>query len=90
MDIFSLGCLFYHVLSEGAHPFGDSLRRQANILGNVVDLEDLKGVPWQIALQKSLLSAMISQKPQDRPPCSAILSHPMFWISSTILGFFQV
>jgi len=32
VDIFSLGCVFYYVLTEGSHPFGDALRRQANIL----------------------------------------------------------
>lgn len=32
VDIFSLGCVFYYVISGGKHPFGDSLRRQANIL----------------------------------------------------------
>lgn len=32
VDIFSLGCVFYYVLSDGKHPFGDPLRRQANIL----------------------------------------------------------
>lgn len=32
VDIFSLGCVFYYVLSGGKHPFGDPLRRQANIL----------------------------------------------------------
>lgn len=31
VDIFSLGCVFYYVLSEGEHPFGNSFRRQANI-----------------------------------------------------------
>lgn len=32
VDVFSLGCVFYYVLSDGKHPFGDPLRRQANIL----------------------------------------------------------
>lgn len=35
VDIFSLGCVFYYVLSDGKHPFGDTLRRQANILSTV-------------------------------------------------------
>lgn len=33
VDVFSMGCVFYYVLSNGKHPFGDPLRRQANILG---------------------------------------------------------
>lgn len=32
IDIFSVGCLFYYVLSGGSHPFGENLYRQANIL----------------------------------------------------------
>lgn len=32
VDIFSLGCVFYYVLSNGNHPFGDTLRRQGNII----------------------------------------------------------
>ncbi|CAG0893148.1 unnamed protein product [Cyprideis torosa] len=32
VDIFSLGLVYYFVLSSGKHPFGDPLRRQANIL----------------------------------------------------------
>ncbi|KAB0793431.1 hypothetical protein PPYR_13051 [Photinus pyralis] len=89
VDLFSLGCLFYYVLSKGSHPFGDSLRRQANILGNVSDLGNLKGEPWQIAIQKPLIADLISVKTQDRPPCTAILVHPIFWSNSKILAFFQ-
>ena len=32
VDIFSLGCIFYYVLSKGEHPFGDRILREANIL----------------------------------------------------------
>ena len=32
VDIFSLGCVYYYVLSNGKHPFGNQLTRQANIL----------------------------------------------------------
>lgn len=88
--MFSLGCLFYYVLSEGGHPFGDALRRQANILSGIFDLGDLKGAPWQIALQKPLLAALISPRSEERPPCTAVLAHPMFWSNSTVLVFFQV
>lgn len=90
MDLFSLGCLFYYVLSNGLHPFGDNLRRQANILGGDYNLDDLEGEEWQIVLQKPLLAAMISSNSYERPSCSAILKHPMFWDRSKILAFFQV
>lgn len=48
MDIFSAGCVFYYVTSKGQHPFGDTLRRQANILSGVYNLdhfmEDIHGL----------------------------------------------
>lgn len=34
MDIFSLGCVFYYVLSRGSHPFGEGYSRQTNIIAN--------------------------------------------------------
>lgn len=42
MDIFSAGCVFYYVVSGGQHPFGDSLRRQANILAGSYQLSCLQ------------------------------------------------
>ena len=41
MDIFSAGCVFYYVISEGSHPFGKSLQRQANILLGAYSLDCL-------------------------------------------------
>lgn len=38
VDIFSAGCIFYFVISKGQHPFGDALRRQANILAGEYSL----------------------------------------------------
>lgn len=32
VDVFSMGCVLYYVKTSGKHPFGDPLRRQANIL----------------------------------------------------------
>ncbi|MGH0169957.1 UNVERIFIED_CONTAM: hypothetical protein FKN15_014692 [Acipenser sinensis] len=42
VDIFSAGCLFYYVVSEGSHPFGKSLQRQANILLGASMLDQLQ------------------------------------------------
>lgn len=85
-----MGCLFYYVLSNGLHPFGDSLRRQTNILIGKYDLTDLKEPDWLSNIQKTLISAMISSTPELRPSCEAILEHPIFWNSDKILNFFQV
>lgn len=42
VDIFSAGCVFYYVVSEGSHPFGKSLHRQANILLGRYSLDHLQ------------------------------------------------
>ncbi|CAH1996027.1 unnamed protein product [Acanthoscelides obtectus] len=89
VDMFSLGCLYYYVLSNGSHPFGDSLRRQANILMGKYDLPEIKGPDWVVNIQKTLVSALISPAPEVRPSCKATLEHPMFWDYSMILAFFQ-
>ena len=41
IDIFSLACVFYYVLTSGKHPFGDSLHRQANIISGEYTLDKL-------------------------------------------------
>ena len=32
IDIFSLGCVFYYILTGGYHPFGDRYLREGNII----------------------------------------------------------
>ncbi|XP_035725102.1 serine/threonine-protein kinase/endoribonuclease IRE1-like [Vespa mandarinia] len=90
VDIFSLGCVFYYVLSDGKHPFGDPLRRQANILCGESNLTALQGISQsdkELAL--NLIKAMISEDPSKRPPALAIHNHPLFWEPNQVLGFFQ-
>ncbi|XP_068087142.1 serine/threonine-protein kinase/endoribonuclease IRE1 [Anabrus simplex] len=87
VDIFSLGCVFYYVLSNGKHPFGDSLRRQANILSGESWLPDLEGE--EKALQRTLIELMISSEAIERPPASAVQKHPIFWDKAYVLAFFQ-
>ncbi|XP_076241696.1 serine/threonine-protein kinase/endoribonuclease Ire1 isoform X2 [Calliopsis andreniformis] len=91
VDIFSLGCVFYYVLSDGKHPFGDPLRRQANILCGESDLmalhDNVSQNDKELALV--LIKAMIASDPSERPPVTAVYDHPIFWESSRVLGFFQ-
>ncbi|XP_071565935.1 serine/threonine-protein kinase/endoribonuclease IRE1 [Temnothorax nylanderi] len=90
VDIFSLGCVFYYVLSGGKHPFGDPLRRQANILcgeSNLTALEKVSSSDRELALL--LIKAMICSNPAGRPPALAVCNYPIFWNSAEILGFFQ-
>ncbi|XP_055543489.1 serine/threonine-protein kinase/endoribonuclease IRE1 [Wyeomyia smithii] len=92
VDIFSLGCVFYYVLSKGYHPFGDNLKRQANILSNEYQLFALHadGKPSnRSVLAEELIADMIAADQSKRPPASAARNHPLFWSNDRILSFLQ-
>lgn len=38
----------------------------------------------------TLIERMVSSKPSERPPTSAILKHPFYWNPERVLNFFQV
>lgn len=87
VDIFSVGCVFYYVLTKGKHPFGDSLRRQANILSGDHSLD---GLPMTEGyLRRNLIEKMISYDPSERPTAKTVLQHPFFWSRERQLMFFQ-
>ncbi|XP_022103307.1 serine/threonine-protein kinase/endoribonuclease ire-1-like [Acanthaster planci] len=86
VDMFSLGCVFYYVLSSGKHPFGDSLHRQANILTGHYSLDKLSP---DDSIPRELITQMIERLPADRPTSKSILKHPFFWNREKQLMFFQ-
>ena len=87
VDIFSMGCVYYYLLTRGKHPFGENFHRQANILGGKSDLTQLE--PDHQSSEVSLITKMIAVEPNDRPPASAVLKHPAFWSKDKILTFLQ-
>ncbi|NXG81962.1 ERN1 endoribonuclease, partial [Stercorarius parasiticus] len=89
VDIFSAGCIFYYVVSGGQHPFGDSLRRQANILSGSYQLSCLQEEVHDKLVARELIVAMINPEPQRRPSASVVLVHPFFWSQEKQLQFFQ-
>uniref|UniRef100_A0A8C0ARW2 Serine/threonine-protein kinase/endoribonuclease IRE1 n=1 Tax=Buteo japonicus TaxID=224669 RepID=A0A8C0ARW2_9AVES len=89
VDIFSAGCIFYYVVSGGQHPFGDSLRRQANILSGSYQLSCLQEEAHDKLVARELIAAMISPEPQHRPSAPMVLMHPFFWNEEKQLQFFQ-
>lgn len=39
---------------------------------------------------RTLIEKMVSSKPYERPPVSAVLKHPLYWSPERVLAFFQV
>uniref|UniRef100_A0A8D2KT56 Serine/threonine-protein kinase/endoribonuclease IRE1 n=1 Tax=Varanus komodoensis TaxID=61221 RepID=A0A8D2KT56_VARKO len=90
VDIFSAGCVFYYVISEGNHPFGKSLQRQANILLGAYSLDLLNPEKHgKHTVARDLIEQMISTDPQKRPSAKCVLKHPFFWSLEKQLQFFQ-
>uniref|UniRef100_A0A182QMN2 non-specific serine/threonine protein kinase n=1 Tax=Anopheles farauti TaxID=69004 RepID=A0A182QMN2_9DIPT len=93
VDIFSLGCVFYYVLSDGFHPFGDNLKRQANILSDESDLGMLRREnshpDYRTILAEEIVSDMIRADPGSRPSARTVTNHPLFWSNERVLAFLQ-
>ncbi|KAJ8284060.1 hypothetical protein COCON_G00029100 [Conger conger] len=89
VDIFSAGCVFYYVVSRGQHPFGDTIRRQANILSEAYSLDHFMDDLHDDVIARDLIEGMISADPQSRPSTACVLKHPFFWSPEKQLQFFQ-
>lgn len=83
IDIFSLGCVFFYVMTRGGHPFdkGHSpLARDLNIKEDNFDTSLLRdsflGYDYDA---DDLIMQMIMHNPKLRPDTSGVLSHPYFW-----------
>lgn len=87
VDIFSAGCVLYYAVTKGKHPFGDALRRQANILSGDFYLEHLRGDENVVC--RELVQSMIKFQPEERPCAATVLKHPFFWGLERQLAFFQ-
>ncbi|ODM87232.1 Serine/threonine-protein kinase/endoribonuclease IRE1 [Orchesella cincta] len=77
-DIFALGCVYYYVLTDGKHAFGDSIRSQTNILDGKSTIKPTD-VRYGSTHNLFFVRLMISQTPKSRPSCSALLFCPIFW-----------
>ncbi|KAG1737524.1 uncharacterized protein EDB91DRAFT_1055143 [Suillus paluster] len=89
VDIFALGCLFYYVLTNGLHPFGDRFEREVNILKNAKSLDGLQQFGEEGSEAVDLITKMLDPEACNRPDTTSCLLHPFFWDSGRRLNFLQ-
>lgn len=89
IDIFSLGCVFYYVLTNGCHPYDKDgkFMREANIVKGLHDISKLAilgDYQWEA---KDLIASMLNHNPRLRPDAASVLTHPFFWPPAERLEF---
>jgi serine/threonine-protein kinase/endoribonuclease IRE1 len=93
VDIFSLGCVFFYVLTNGSHPFDreDSevghVERELNIKKNISNFGKLRQWAQDAEEPMQLIEWMLSPRPEDRPTAHMVLNHPFFWSDAKRLNF---
>ncbi|OAL74174.1 IRE protein kinase [Trichophyton violaceum] len=89
IDIFSLGCVFYYVLTHGCHPFDKDgkFMREANIVKGHYNLDELQRLGNYAFEAEDLISRMLSVDPRLRPDATSVLIHPFFWSPAERLSF---
>jgi serine/threonine-protein kinase/endoribonuclease IRE1 len=79
VDLFSLGCVIYYLLTSGRHPYGEThYEREWRISrgeATGLTLEALKGDDCALQLVKRCLHV----KPELRIGLQELLHHPYFW-----------
>nr|POE51518.1 serine/threonine-protein kinase ppk4 [Quercus suber] len=89
-DIFSLGCLFFWVLTDGIHPYEDEngwqQLRELNIKRDYKKMEVLER--WSDAYEPmQLITSMLAHQPENRPTALQVFNHPFFWPAEKRLAF---
>ncbi|KAF2832058.1 hypothetical protein CC86DRAFT_365959 [Ophiobolus disseminans] len=90
VDIFSLGCVFFYVLTNGCHPFDDDEGwmqiREYNIKKEKANLKQLRlGADSEEPYH--LIEWMLKTRPEDRPTAVQVMNHPFFWSAEKRLNF---
>lgn len=89
IDIFSLGLVFFYVLTNGSHPFdcGDRYMREVNIRKNNYSLQLLDALGDFAYEAKDLVASMLNANPKHRPTAVDVMCHPFFWSAKKRLSF---
>jgi serine/threonine-protein kinase/endoribonuclease IRE1 len=89
IDIFSLGLVFFYVLTKGSHPFdcGDRYMREVNIRKGNYSLKPLDAYGEFAFEAKDLVAAMLQAEPKNRPSAREVMAHPFFWSAKKRLAF---
>ncbi|KAI9752917.1 MAG: Peroxisomal membrane protein pex16 [Chaenotheca gracillima] len=84
IDIFSLGCVFFYILTGGNHPFGDRYMREANIVKGYYNLVQLEPLGYEAL---DLIERMLDRNPRRRPDATDVMTHMFFWSAEKRLNF---
>jgi len=89
IDIFSLGLVFFYVLTKGSHPFdcGDRYMREVNIRKDNFNLAHLEVLGDYAFEAKDLIASMLAKEPKSRPVAQQVMAHPFFWSAKKRLNF---
>lgn len=89
IDIFSLGLVFFYVLTNGSHPFdcGDRYMREVNIRKGNYNLAPLDALGDFAYEAKHLIGLMLDANPKERPSARDVMAHPFFWSAKKRLAF---
>ncbi|KAH7134021.1 hypothetical protein EDB81DRAFT_89502 [Dactylonectria macrodidyma] len=89
IDIFSLGLVFFYVLTNGSHPFdcGDKYMREVNIRKGKYNLSPLDSLGDFAYEADDLIGSMLDADPKKRPNAREVMSHPFFWSAKKRLAF---
>lgn len=89
VDIFSLGCVAFYMLTHGGHPFGAQYEREMHIVQQDADLSALASLGEDTVEATALLQRMIAPTPSARPTADEVARHPFFWAAQKRLAFLQ-
>lgn len=86
-DVYSLGLIYYYILTNGKHPFGDAQNGWHKVQNCIRDRDknsrtkNLDGLDKLLdgRLMKDLLDMMLEFEPEGRPKMQSVIVHPMFW-----------